>query len=250
MQEHPLISILHNITLSQQSLLGNIKMLIIAHRGNYKGVCPTKENSVEALRFCLERGWGIEIDIRRTPNGEYYISHDPSILNKNNHADVYCHLFRQYPDRIIALNLKEFGYEIELIEYLNKNNITSQVFLFDMELIEPEFGQTAKLLRQLDAEIKIAARVSDRNEPIERALSIESASIIWLDEFDNLWLTNDDIQKIKEARKVIYAISPEIHGFSMGQVYQRWEQFYTWGVNGICTDHADELELTIKSWLG
>jgi hypothetical protein len=40
-------------------------MQIISHRSNLEGVDRIKENTVLAVSFCLEQGWGIETDIRR-----------------------------------------------------------------------------------------------------------------------------------------------------------------------------------------
>lgn len=125
--------------------------------------------------------------------------------------------------------------------------VLNQVFLFDMELLETQVGQTAQLFRRLSPNIKLAARVSDRGEPIDRALSIESADIIWLDEFDSLWITEEDIFRLKSASKTIYAISPEIHGFSIKDVKNRWFDFYTWCVDGICTDYAEHFAKELAS---
>lgn len=223
-------------------------MLVLAHRANREGISKSEENTLPAVRYCLERGWGVEIDIRRATNGMFYVSHDPSALNDANHADAFCELIRRYPGAIIALNVKELGYEADLLEYLTQQGISSQVFLFDMELLEGHPGQSARLFRQLDPGIRLAARVSDRDEPIDRALSIEQADIIWVDEFDRLWITEVDVHRLKSAGKMVYAISPEIHGFTLEQMYQRWRQFYDWGVDGICTDYAVKLARRIAFW--
>ena len=222
-------------------------MHILAHRANWKGASPYQENTLSAARYCFEQGWGIETDIRRAQDRRFYFSHDPSELMKANHADAFCSLFRQFPDAIIALNIKELDYESDLLHYLSEQMVLNQVFLFDMELLETRIGQTSQLFRRLSSNIKLAARVSDRGEPIDRALSIESADIIWLDEFDGLWITEEDILHLKSADKKIYAISPELHGFSRMDMKKRWFEFYTWGVDGICTDYAEHLAKKLAS---
>ena len=221
-------------------------MIILAHRANYDGCVKTHENSLVAMKFCFEQGWGIETDIRRTPDGHFYISHDLATCTESNQAEAFCDLFRCYPLATVALNIKELGYESNLLQYLVKQQVTRQVFLFDMELLEAQAGQTAKLFRELNSVIKLAARVSDRGESIERALDIVLADIIWLDEFDRLWVTEDDIKRLKYAGKTVYAISPEIHGFSLDEMQRRWHEFYTWGVDGICTDYAMLLARKLK----
>ena len=50
-------------------------MNVIAHRSNSKGADKLYENTYASVQYCLEKGWGIEIDIRRSKEGEFYISH-------------------------------------------------------------------------------------------------------------------------------------------------------------------------------
>jgi hypothetical protein len=213
-------------------------MHILAHRANWKGADRPQENTLPAVRFCLEQGWGIETDIRRAPDGRFYISHDLADLTEVNQADAFCTLIRRFPVATVALNIKELGYESDLLLYLSKQQIMHQVFLFDMELVEAQAGQTAVLFRKLESEIKLAARVSDRGESIERALSVTMTDIIWLDEFDHLWVKESDVNRLKSAGKTIYTISPEIHGFSLNEMQRRWREFHHWGVDGICTDYS------------
>ena len=83
--------------------------------------------------------------------------------------------------------------------------------------------------------------MSDRGESIERALSIGAASVVWLDEFDRLWATEQDVRRLKQAGRMVYAVSPDLHGFSLIATRARWAQFSAWGVDGICTDYPVEL---------
>jgi hypothetical protein len=123
------------------------------------------------------------------------------------------------------------------------------MFLFDMELIEPLPGATARLYRTLDPTVRIAARVSDRREPIERALGIDSASVIWLDEFERCWASARDVRRLKNQGKTVYAVSPDLHGFSLDVTRRRWEEFIRWGVDGICTDYPAALAQTARRLL-
>jgi glycerophosphoryl diester phosphodiesterase len=216
-------------------------MKILAHRANRAGIDARQENTLEAVRACLEQGWGIETDIRRNAAGRYYISHDPVAVTERNQVEAFCVLLREMPSAVVALNVKELGYEADLVRFLERQRVLGQVFLFDMELIEPTPGETARLLRSLHPTVKLAARVSDRDEPVERALGIEVADIIWLDEFDRLWATEADIRTLKKSGRTIYAVSPEIHGFTPEEMRRRWSEFRKWGVDGICTDFPEEL---------
>jgi len=213
-------------------------MLVLAHRGNLYGIDHSTENSSAVIRSSLQLGFGIETDIRRDASGSLYISHDPAALTEDNNADAHAELWAQFPNCEIALNIKELGYAEQLVEFLQRHQLVQQVFLFDFELLESRRGETAALIHAIDSAVRLAARVSDRyGESIEQATSITAASMIWLDEFDSLWVTRDVVARLKDQGRTIYAISPEIHGFSMPQTETRWKQFQDWGIDGICTDY-------------
>ena len=212
-------------------------LTIFAHRANIIGADDATENTVPALRAALSRGWGAEIDIRRASDGEFYISHDHRPGASGAEADQFFEVCRAHPHAPIALNVKESGYEEELIAYLDAQGVLRQTFLFDMELAEPRAGEMAATFRRLHPFVALAARISDRGEPIERALGIAAASIIWLDEFDSPWCTADDVKRLKDASRTVYAVSPELHGFGLDFVRARWAQWMAWGVDGICTDY-------------
>ena len=219
---------------------------ILAHRGNLTGPASVTENTLPAIEACVARGWGVEIDIRRDADGRFYISHDARTSAADAPADAICACLRQHPEATVALNIKELGYEDALLRYLHDQRVTRQVFLFDAELIEPEPGATARLFRRLDPQIRLAARVSDRREPLERALGLDCTSVIWLDEFERQWASARDVRRLKNQGRSVYAVSPELHGYSIDVARRRWEDFIRWGVDGICTDYPAALAHTIQ----
>jgi hypothetical protein len=220
---------------------------ILAHRANILGPCPATENSLAAIDTALAWGWGLETDMRRTRDGRFYISHDPrSSADGALAADVFT-LLRMYPLAPVALNVKEIGNEADLLDLLERCGVLPQVFLFGMEAVEPRPGATARLLRRLHRSVRIAARVSDRDEPIEHALSIEAASIVWLDELDAPWCSYADVQRLTRAGKAVYALSPELHGAPLADARRRWMDFLDWGVDGICTDYPAELDYVMTT---
>jgi glycerophosphoryl diester phosphodiesterase len=210
---------------------------ILAHRAYRDGPDAARENTLEASVDCLMAGWGLETDIRRTPDGVFYISHNSIDGARVPGADAFLEAIRRHGRGPIALNVKELGYEAALVAYLRDAGVLDRVFLFDMELLEDEPGESARTLRAADPGVRLAARVSDRGEAIERALAIDVADVIWLDEFDSLWATDRDVARLKAAGKAVYAISPEIHGFPQSAMLTRWKQFAAWGVDGVCTDY-------------
>ncbi len=212
-------------------------METLAHRANVCGPDRLAENTAGAVRASLANGWGLELDIRRSPNGAFYFSHDAQARPDPSSADAVCAAIRQHPTATLALNVKELGYERELIAYLERQRIVAQTVLFDMELIERVPGQTAALFRCLHPSIRIAARVSDRGESLDRALAISFASVVWLDEFDVLWATESDVRLLRDAGRTVFAVAPDLHGAPFARTSERCLEFAAWGVAAICTDY-------------
>jgi len=227
--------------------LGTPMPIVLSHRGNLAGPSPAHENRLSTVRDALELGWGIETDIRRSPEGEFYIAHDPQTAISGLLAEKFCAAFRAHPAATIALNIKELGDEQALIDFLSAQRVLAQVFLFDMELIEPVAGATARRFREIHPAVALAARVSDRGETIERALGIPEASVIWLDEFDRPWATERDVRRLKDAGRVVHAVSPDLHKHSFEATRARWLDFIRWGVDGICTDYPAALDRLLKA---
>jgi len=213
---------------------------ILAHRANVEGPKPAAENSLAATRRALELGFGIETDLRRDAHGRFYISHDPQPWSQQNDFKQFAALFRDFPERVIAMNVKELGYEAELIALQKSGDLGKKSFYFDFELLEPKTPGTAqRRIHDLPGgkQTAIASRVSDRGESMAQCLSIP-AQVVWADEFDSLWLQRDAVEKIHAAGRKFYAISPELHGFSETDRLKRWRQFKEWGIDGLCTDYA------------
>jgi glycerophosphoryl diester phosphodiesterase len=221
--------------------------VILSHRGNLVGPSPSAENRLATVKAALACGWGVETDIRRARDGRFYISHDAKPSAHETPAEDFFAVFREYPAATVALNIKELGDEQALIELLEHEDVLRQIFLFDMELIETKAGQTARTFRTLHPTIQLAARVSDREESIDRALAIDVASVIWLDEFDKPFFTDSDIHRLKAEGRIVYAVSPDLHGRSAAECRRRWLDFIRWGVDGICTDYPAALAYVIRA---
>jgi len=213
-------------------------MVILAHRANLSGPHSVIENSLEACAAALSEGFGLETDLRRAAKGEFYISHDPAARTAQNALDTYTELFRRYPAAELAINVKELGYEQELIELIQQARLGARSFYFDFELIEPSSpGAAQRKIRGLPGggQVRLASRLSDRQEPMEQCLAIPG-EIVWADEFDSLWLTAEEVDRIHAAGRAVYAISPEIHEFDRETMLRRWADFQSWQVDGLCTD--------------
>lgn len=216
--------------------------VLLAHRANLRGPDPAHENTLEACARALKLGFGLETDLRRASDGRFYIAHDPAPHSPANDFAAFSELFRRYADRVIAMNVKELGYEADLIALHAAGALGDRAFYFDFELLEPAApGGAQRILRTLPggAETVLAARLSDRGETLEQCLGIP-AQVVWADEFDSLWLTEDHVRAVHEAGREFYAISPELHGFPQPERRRRWREFARWGIDGLCTDYPVE----------
>lgn len=215
---------------------------ILAHRANLNGPHSVAENSLAACASALESGFGLETDLRRDAAGRFYISHDPHPRTAENSLDAYSELFRRFPKADLAINVKELEYETALIELMNSDGLGARGFFFDFELLEPQTpGAAQRKIKALPGgrNVRLAARLSDRREPLAQCLGIP-AEIVWADEFDSLWLSADDVRQVREAGRLFYVISPELHGFDAAARKRRWHDFKQWRVDGLCTDYPLE----------
>lgn len=220
-------------------------MIILAHRANLAGKHSVVENSLAACRDALEKGFGLETDIRRDASGAFYISHDPHPRTPENSLEDYSELFARFPNAQLAINVKELGYEPALIALMNSGKLGRGAFYFDFELLETKTpGAAQRKIRTLPggATVRMASRMSDRNEPVSQCLSIPG-EIVWGDEFDKLWITEEDVKKVHAAGRKLYMISPELHGFDLPTMKKRWQDFKDWGVDAVCTDWPVEAKI-------
>jgi glycerophosphoryl diester phosphodiesterase len=217
-------------------------MFVLAHRANLDGPVPATENSLAMTLSALEAGFGIETDLRRDSMDRCYIAHDPSGWTDATDFAAFARVFRAHPDRPIALNVKELGYEAELLDRQLAGDFGARSFLFDFELLEPQMpGAAQRKIRSLPVGERavLAARVSDRGESLDQCLSIP-AQVVWLDEFDSPWATAETVAALRAAGRQIFAVSPELHGFDREARLRRWSDFAAWRVDGVCTDFAWE----------
>ncbi|MBL8030453.1 MAG: hypothetical protein JNN11_04365 [Candidatus Doudnabacteria bacterium] len=224
-------------------------MQILSHRYLTIGKSKEKENTLTQLKAALALGYNFfETDIRLLPSGDFYISHDPQAsLTAENDAKEHVKLWKSSGAKI-ALNIKELGYEEKLVSFLKANGVVENCFLFDfdIEFLGAQPNAYIEKISALEASLMCAVRVSDHNETVDRAIKISNSKIIWLDEFDSLWVKREDVIRLKDAGKIIYCIAPDLHNFTHEQTMQRFEDFISWEVDGICTDYAEDLKTLIQ----
>lgn len=214
----------------------------MAHRANLTGPRSVAENSLAACTKALQLGFGLETDLRRDVAGQFYISHDAHPRTAENSLEGYSKLFSEHPEAELAINVKELGYEGALIELMSSGRLGKSCFYFDFELLQLKHpGSAQRRIRSLPGgnQTRLASRLSDHNENMAQCLSIPG-EVVWADEFDSLWLSEQVVKSVKEAGRLFYVISPEIHGFDLQTTRKRWQDFKSWHIDGICTDYALE----------
>jgi glycerophosphoryl diester phosphodiesterase len=212
---------------------------ILAHRGNLRGPAPLTENTLSAAAEALDMGFGLETDLRSNGDRRFYIAHDLQPWTPANSLDNFAKLFRQRQGCCIAINIKELCEATDLISLQLSGQFGSDSFYFDFELLEPnQRGYSQRLIRTLPLgdQVRLASRLSDRDEPLEGCLSIP-ANIVWADEFDSLWLTARHRDAVRDSNRLFYVISPELHGFGEAMMLKRWADFKEWKIDGLCTDY-------------
>jgi hypothetical protein len=102
--------------------------------------------------------------------------------------------------------------------------------------------------------VRLAARASDRGETIERALGVEVASVVWLEELDGPWITAADVRRLRVAGRQTYVVSSDVYDEAGGadrsdrvldRARARWAELIAYGVNGICTNYPAALEQSL-----
>lgn len=173
-------------------------MEIISHRGFWSDKCD--KNSLASFKRSFELGYGTETDIRDL-DGTIVISHDmPTSDNMPLTLDALLALYATYTPKTLALNVKADGLQEPVARLLNKHTIENYV-LFDMSI--PDLIQTSK------AGLKFVTRLSE----YELEMPFDNLSSgVWVDEFNESWVTPEAIFKLSHTQCRVFIVSSELHG--------------------------------------
>jgi hypothetical protein len=206
-------------------------MDILSHRGYWRA--PQEKNGAIAFARSFDLGFGTEIDVRDHA-GELVIAHDMPNGAELRLTEVLDLLGER--DLPLALNIKADGLGPLIIEAMAGRPQT-RWFTFDMS--GPE------LIRQQ----RLAMPVFTRRSDYEReAVLYDQAQGVWLDAFDGLWFTAQDIAAMLDDDKRVCIVSPELHGRTPDTLWSMLRQagLYDSGIM-VCTDNPEALAADVRA---
>ena len=206
-----------------------VEMIILAHRGYWKK--PEEKNTLEAFKAAFESGYGVETDVRDF-KGDLVISHDvPSerSLSFNDFLKLYVSINSNTP---LALNIKSDGIQSLLMQYMDKYHIANEnYFVFDMSVPK----QVVYVKQRFPA-------FTRQSEFELTPVMYEHANGVWMDEFEQEWISENIIRSHLENRKRISIISPEIHHRDERQLWEILNVFKNEADLMLCTDIPKKAE--------
>ncbi len=205
-------------------------MIILSHRGYWKDV--NEKNQQVSFERSFSLGFGTETDIRDY-KGELVISHDIADENCISVKEML-EIYNKYNNTLpLALNIKADGLQIKLKELLEEYKITNY-FVFDMSVPDG--------LGYLKQNMKAFTRESE----YEKVPSFyDEACGIWLDEFQEHWITKEVIEKHIKNNKQICIVSPDLHKREYKKEWEHYKEIEKkLNINNlmICTDYPEEVK--------
>lgn len=211
-------------------------MEILAHRGFWHD--KNERNSLKSLFKGLDKGYGLETDIRDL-NGQLVISHD---MPTTDSAIPLEKLLRYYADggftSTLGLNIKSDGLQEQLCQKL-KDYCIERYFVFDMS-VPDTIGY-----------LTIGMPTFVRRSDLEHYPEIKSrAQGVWLDELIEPWIDSDVILEQCSEADAVCIVSSELHGRNFTS---QWSAIVgALNIGGasskllVCTDFPDKAERFFK----
>jgi hypothetical protein len=201
---------------------------ILAHRGLWR--TPDEKNSRSALGTALERGYGLETDVRDY-GGRLVISHDPPTADALPLETLLDDYRRMGASGALALNIKSDGLAAPMVAALQSYEVANY-FVFDMSV--PDMLHYHRL----------GANAYSRHSDVETEIvGLDCSQGIWLDAFQTDWYDAATIHRLLASEKQVAVVSSELHGRDQRPLWTLLRSIDDPGERLLCcTDHPDEFE--------
>lgn len=153
-------------------------------------------NTKEELKN-VPNQFGVEIDIRDNFDGRLYLNHDPYILGED-----FEEYLKEYNHGRIILNIKSERIEYQVLELLNKYNITNYFFL---DCSFPMINNLVSI-----GEHNVALRYSEYEGMDTLKKMKKKVEWVWVDCFTKNPLDYEIYKEIKSMGYKICFVSPEL----------------------------------------
>lgn len=202
-------------------------MQIISHRGYWNSI--EEKNQSFAFGRSFSSGFGLETDIR-DQGGCLVISHDVPVDGCMTVEELF-KMYQKLGDALpLALNIKSDGLQLKLKALIGEYNIQNY-FVFDMSVPD--------MLGYIKEGIYCFTRQSEYE--MTPAL-YETSSGVWVDSFEEDWVSESIIDNHFANGKKVCLVSPELHRRNYFDFWERLKKFSYVSSNDLllCTDHPVE----------
>ena len=158
-------------------------MIIINHRIN-------KSSQLSKI----DKKQGVEVDLRSNMK-DVYLHHDP--FKK---GELFSKWLKKFNHRLIVLNVKEEGLEMEIIKILKKNNIKNFFF----------HDQTFSSLLKNKNKTKVSVRYSEYEKIEKKNELFKNIKWLWIDNFSEIKIRKSFYLYLKKKKVKICIVSPEL----------------------------------------
>jgi glycerophosphoryl diester phosphodiesterase len=233
------------------------RLQIVGHRGL---LTHAPENTLSNMRACLALRVGIELDVRRSKDGQLIILHDATLdrttngkgkagdftlaeLKKLDAGSWFDPAFKderiptlaevlalraRFPAtaELIAVDLKEADTEEDIVRLAQKYGVLDSLVFIGLAIGDADVRQR---LGKADAKSHVARLVGEK-EGLDPALKDARADWIYVRHLPS----REDIARVHAAGKRVFIAGPKVSGVE----HENWKRAAELGIDAVLTDHA------------
>ena len=250
------------LTLTLALTLRAADPVVVGHRG-----LPTHapENTLAVFRACIDLRVGVELDVRRTRDGQLVCLHDATLdrttdgtgkladrsLRELRQLDAgakfdpgfarervptLAEFFEVVQERksaiLVAIDLKVPDCEADVVKLAEKHGVLKQLVFIGLAI---ENGKVREKLREASAGAA-CARLCPAADKLPEAIEDRTADWVYV----RFIPTAAEVKTVQDAGKRVFLVGPLV----MGQEPENWAKGRAAGVDAMLTDHPLECRTT------